>query len=50
MANKGEPHAQIAKLQAAKPCRRDERISTVDGVRAEYADGFGPARRCRSRR
>jgi phosphomannomutase/phosphoglucomutase len=40
----GEPHALIAKLQAAKPFPNAERIVTIDGVRAEYADGFGLAR------
>jgi phosphomannomutase/phosphoglucomutase len=40
----GEPHALIAKLQAAKPFPRAERAITLDGVRAEYADGFGLAR------
>jgi len=40
----GEPHALIAKLQAAKPFHRAERIVTIDGVRAEYVDGFGLAR------
>ena len=40
----GEPHALIAKLQAAKPFPKAERTITIDGVRAEYADGFGLAR------
>jgi len=40
----GEPHALIAKLQAAKPFPNAERTITIDGVRAEYADGFGLAR------
>ncbi|HEU4645294.1 MAG TPA: phosphomannomutase/phosphoglucomutase [Burkholderiales bacterium] len=40
----GEPHALIATLQAAKPFPNAERIVTIDGVRAEYADGFGLAR------
>jgi phosphomannomutase/phosphoglucomutase len=40
----GEPHALIAKLQAAKPFPRAARTITLDGVRAEYADGFGLAR------
>jgi phosphomannomutase/phosphoglucomutase len=40
----GEPHALIAKLQAAKPFPRAARTITIDGVRAEYADGFGLAR------
>jgi len=40
----GEPHALVAKLQAAKPFPNAERVLTIDGVRAEYADGFGLAR------
>jgi phosphomannomutase/phosphoglucomutase len=40
----GEPHRLVAKLQAEGrfPAARD--IITIDGVRAEYADGFGLAR------
>jgi phosphomannomutase / phosphoglucomutase len=34
----------VAKLQAAKPFPGAERILTIDGVRVEYADGFGLAR------
>ena len=40
----GEPHALVAKLQQNKPFPGAERILTIDGVRAEYADGFGLAR------
>jgi phosphomannomutase/phosphoglucomutase len=40
----GEPHALIATLQAAKPFPNAARTITIDGVRAEYADGFGLAR------
>ena len=40
----GEPHALVAKLQAAKPFPGAQRILTIDGVRVEYADGFGLAR------
>lgn len=40
----GEPHALIEKLQAAAPFPNAERILTIDGVRAEYRDGFGLAR------
>ena len=44
----GEPHATIAKLQAqlqaARPFPGAERVLTIDGVRVEYADGFGLAR------
>ncbi len=40
----GEPHALIEKLQASSPFPNAERILAIDGVRAEYADGFGLAR------
>ena len=40
----GEPHALVAKLQAAKPFPGARSILTIDGVRVEYADGFGLAR------
>ena len=44
----GEPHALIERLQhrveTASPFPRAERVLTIDGVRAEYADGFGLAR------
>jgi phosphomannomutase/phosphoglucomutase len=40
----GEPHALVAKLQASKPFPGALRILTIDGVRVEYADGFGLAR------
>ena len=40
----GEPHALIAKLQRASPFPGAKRVLTIDGVRAEYADGFGLAR------
>ena len=40
----GEPHALVAKLQAGAPFPRAERVLTIDGVRAEYKDGFGLAR------
>ncbi|HYX65132.1 MAG TPA: phosphomannomutase/phosphoglucomutase [Burkholderiales bacterium] len=40
----GEPHALVEKLQAAKPFPSAERVLTIDGVRAEYRDGFGLAR------
>ena len=42
--DEGEPHALVAKLQAAKPFPGAERVLTIDGVRVEYADGFGLAR------
>jgi phosphomannomutase/phosphoglucomutase len=42
--SEGEPHALVAKLQASKPFPGAERIVTIDGVRVEYADGFGLAR------
>ncbi len=40
----GEPHALVAKLQQARPFPGAERVLTIDGVRAEYRDGFGLAR------
>ncbi len=40
----GEPHRLVEKLQAAKPFAGAQRVLTIDGVRAEYADGFGLAR------
>ena len=40
----GEPHALVEKLQASKPFPGAERVLTIDGVRVEYADGFGLAR------
>ncbi len=40
----GEPHALIERLQAARPFPAAERVLAIDGVRAEYADGFGLAR------
>jgi phosphomannomutase/phosphoglucomutase len=40
----GEPHALVARLQSSRPFAGAERVITIDGVRAEYADGFGLAR------
>jgi phosphomannomutase / phosphoglucomutase len=44
----GEPHRLVEKLQArvetATPFPSAERVLTIDGVRVEYADGFGLAR------
>ena len=40
----GEPHALVARLQASQPFPGAERVLTIDGVRVEYADGFGLAR------
>ena len=40
----GEPHALMEKLQAMKPFPNAGRVVTIDGVRAEYEDGFGLAR------
>ena len=40
----GEPHALIERLQAAMPFPGAQRVLTIDGVRAEYRDGFGLAR------
>jgi len=40
----GEPHALIAKLQKEGKFPGAKELITIDGVRAEYADGFGLAR------
>ncbi|MFW7340457.1 phosphomannomutase/phosphoglucomutase [Pollutimonas sp. H1-120] len=40
----GQPHALIARLQKEGQFPSATNISTIDGVRAEYADGFGLAR------
>jgi phosphomannomutase / phosphoglucomutase len=40
----GEPHALIAKLQSGGRFPSARELITLDGVRAEYADGFGLAR------
>jgi len=40
----GEPHALIAKLQKEGRFPGARELVTLDGVRAEYADGFGLAR------
>jgi phosphomannomutase/phosphoglucomutase len=42
--DEGEPHRLVAKLQASKSFPGAERVLTIDGVRVEYADGFGLAR------
>jgi phosphomannomutase/phosphoglucomutase len=40
----GEAHALVAQLQKSRPFPGAARIVTIDGVRVEYADGFGLAR------
>jgi len=40
----GEPHALIARLQAEGRFATAHTLHTIDGVRAEYDDGFGLAR------
>jgi phosphomannomutase/phosphoglucomutase len=40
----GEPHALVAKLQQEGKFPGARELITLDGVRAEYADGFGLAR------
>ncbi|MFA7668505.1 MAG: phosphomannomutase/phosphoglucomutase [Burkholderiaceae bacterium] len=40
----GEPHALIARLQKEGSFPSAGELITIDGVRAEYADGFGLAR------
>ncbi|MRR50249.1 MAG: phosphomannomutase/phosphoglucomutase [Rhodocyclaceae bacterium] len=42
--NEGEPHRLIAKLQKEGKFPGARELITLDGVRAEYADGFGLAR------
>ncbi|MBI5861473.1 MAG: phosphomannomutase/phosphoglucomutase [Rhodocyclales bacterium] len=42
--NEGEPHALVAKLQKTGRFPTARELVTLDGVRAEYADGFGLAR------
>jgi len=40
----GEPHRIIADLQGLQAFAGAQRVLAIDGVRAEYADGFGLAR------
>src|SRR6185503_18736948 len=40
----GEPQALMKKLLALKPFADARRVLTIDGLRAEYDDGFGLAR------
>jgi len=40
----GEPQALMQKLLALKPFADARRVLTIDGLRAEYDDGFGLAR------
>jgi phosphomannomutase/phosphoglucomutase len=40
----GEPPVLIEKLQRLQPFRNAERVLAIDGVRAEFKDGFGLAR------
>lgn len=42
--NEGEPFALVDKLKAEAKFEGAESILTIDGVRVEYADGFGLAR------
>lgn len=42
--NEGEPFALVDKLKAEATFEGAESILTIDGVRVEYADGFGLAR------
>ena len=42
--NEGEPFALVDKLKAEARFEGAESILTIDGVRVEYADGFGLAR------
>lgn len=40
----GQPHALVKRLQAEGKFPSAQSLNTIDGVRAEYADGFGLAR------
>ncbi len=40
----GEPHALVEKLRSKNPFPSAVRLLTIDGVRAEFKDGFGLAR------
>jgi phosphomannomutase/phosphoglucomutase len=40
----GEPHAIMAQLQGMKPFPGATRVLKIDGVRADFSDGFGLAR------
>ena len=42
--NEGEPHALVAKLKKSGKFPAARELITIDGVRAEYADGFGLVR------
>jgi phosphomannomutase/phosphoglucomutase len=42
--DEGEPHRLVEKLQQAKPFPGATSVLAIDGVRVEYADGFGLAR------
>jgi phosphomannomutase/phosphoglucomutase len=39
--NEGEPHALIARLQKEAKFDGAQNIVSIDGLRVEYADGFG---------
>ena len=40
----GEPHALIAKIAATEKFGGASEVIRIDGLRVEYADGFGLAR------
>jgi phosphomannomutase/phosphoglucomutase len=40
----GEPHALIERLRNSAPFSGAARVLTIDGIRAEWSDGFGLAR------
>jgi phosphomannomutase/phosphoglucomutase len=40
----GEPHALIAKMAATETFPGSSEVIRIDGLRVEYADGFGLAR------
>ena len=44
MEKEGDNHALIARLQETASFDGAEEVNTMDGLRVEYADGFGLAR------
>ncbi len=42
--NEGEPHRLIATMQQSAKFNGAQQVITIDGLRVEYADGFGLAR------
>jgi len=42
--NEGEPFELVKRLKASARFDKPQQLITIDGVRVEYADGFGLAR------